>query len=118
MKTIYHITSRQDWEKAKSKGIYTNISLETEGFIHCSTSTQVVRTANLWFKNQVDLLLLFIDSDKVKSEIRYDIARENEKFPHIYGVLNTDAVFKAIDFQSGANGLFELPPEIESESLD
>ena len=42
MKTIYHITPRQDWEKASSEGTYRADSLETEGFIHCSTSAQLV----------------------------------------------------------------------------
>lgn len=115
MKTIYHITPRQDWEKASSQGTYSAESLETEGFIHCSTSAQLVKTANNFFKNQTDLLLLFIDSDKVKSEIRYDVVAENEKFPHIYGALNLDAVFKAINFEADKNGLFELPPEVQLE---
>ena len=115
MKTIFHITPRQDWEKAKAQGTYSADSLETEGFIHCSTSAQVVKVANYFFKNQTDLLLLFIDSDKVKSEIRYDAVTENEKFPHIYGALNNDAVFKVINLEAAENGLFELPPEIQSE---
>lgn len=112
MKTIFHITPRQDWEKAKATGSYRADSLETEGFIHCSTAAQVVRTANLWFKNQTNLLLLFIDSDKVQSEIRYDAVAENQIFPHIYGALNNDAVFKAIEFEPAEDGSFELPPDI------
>lgn len=115
MKTIYHITPRQDWEKAKTTGIYRADSLETEGFIHCSTSAQLVKVANNFFKNQTDLLLLFIDSDKVQSEIRYDSVTENETFPHIYGALNNDAVFKVIEFEASENGLFELPSEIQFE---
>ncbi len=115
MNTIFHITPRQDWEKAKKTRIYRADSLETEGFIHCSTSAQVVKVANNFFKNKTDLLLLFIDSDKVKSEIRYDAVTENETFPHIYGALNNDAVFKVIEFEAAENGLFELPPAIKSE---
>ena len=115
MTTIFHITPQQDWEKASSEGIYSADSLETEGFIHCSTSTQLVRTANKFFKNQTDLLLLFIDSDKVKPEIRYDVVAENETFPHIYGALNKNAVFKVINFEADKNDLFKLPPEVQLE---
>ena len=115
MKSIFHITPRQDWEKAKAAVVFRAKSLETEGFIHCSTAAQIVRTANLWFKNQTDLLLLFIDVDKVESEIRYDTVGKNDKFPHIYGALNKDAVFKVVEFEPGENGLFELPPEIQTE---
>jgi uncharacterized protein (DUF952 family) len=115
MKTIFHITPRKDWEKAKTAGFYQAESLETEGFIHCSTSAQIVKVANNFFKNQTDLLLLFIDSDKVKPEIIYDFVTVNETFPHIYGALNNDAVFKVINFEAAENGLFELPSEIQSE---
>ena len=115
MTTIFHITPQQDWEKASSEGIYSADSLETEGFIHCSTSTQLVKVANHFFKNQTDLLLLFIDSDKVKPEIRYDVVAENETFPHIYGALNKNAVFKVINFEADKNGLFKLPPEVQLE---
>lgn len=115
MKTIFHITPRQDWKKAKTAGFYQADSLETEGFIHCSTPAQVVKVANLFFKNQTNLLLLFIDSDKVESEIRYDFVGEKETFPHIYGALNNDAVFKVIEFEPGKNGSFELPIEIQLE---
>ncbi|MEM1395498.1 MAG: DUF952 domain-containing protein [Cyanobacteria bacterium P01_A01_bin.80] len=115
MKTIFHITPRQDWEKASSEGIYRADSLKTEGFIHCSTSAQVVKVANLFFKNKTNLLLIFINSDRVKSEIRYDAVTESETFPHIYGALNLDAVFKVINFEAGKNGIFELPPEVQLE---
>ncbi|AFY52629.1 hypothetical protein Riv7116_0013 [Rivularia sp. PCC 7116] len=109
MKTIYHITPRQDWEQAKAIGVYRAQSLETEGFIHCSTSAQVVKVANSFFKNQTDLLLLFINPDEVESEIRYDLVLGKERFPHIYGALNLNAIFKAINFEANQNGLFELP---------
>lgn len=115
MRIIYHIVKSQDWEKASAEGTYIADSLETEGFIHCSTSAQLVKTANKFFKNQTDLLLLFIDSNKVNPEIRYDKVAENETFPHIYGALNLDAVFKVINFVSDENGLFQLPSEVQLE---
>ncbi|MBF2013727.1 MAG: DUF952 domain-containing protein [Rivularia sp. T60_A2020_040] len=115
MKLILHITPRQDWEKAKLIGIYQTDSLEAEGFIHCSKPSQIVKVANLFFKNQTDLLLLFIDSDRVESKISYDQVGGNETFPHIYGALNNDAVFKTIEFKPNQNGLFELPTEIQLE---
>jgi uncharacterized protein (DUF952 family) len=38
---IYHITSKQEWVSAQEQGEYTAPSLQTEGFIHCSTAAQV-----------------------------------------------------------------------------
>lgn len=112
MNTILHVTNRQQWEQAKDLGSYRSDSLDSEGFIHCSKSTQVVKVANKFFSNQKELVLLFIDSDKVQAEIRYEEAEVGELFPHIYGELNVDAVYQVIDFEAGENGFFELPQEV------
>ncbi|MBD2251598.1 DUF952 domain-containing protein [Nostoc parmelioides] len=113
MKTILHITKRQQWEQAKNVGSYRADSLDTEGFIHSSQATQILKVANRFFHHQTELVLLFINADQVKPEIRYETA-DGELFPHIYGELNLDAVYQVIDFELGENGLFELPPEVVS----
>ncbi|WP_138503991.1 DUF952 domain-containing protein [Nostoc sp. PA-18-2419] len=112
MNTIFHITERQQWEQAKNLGSYRADSLDTEGFIHCSKSIQIVKVANKFFNNQKDLVLLFINSKKVQAEIRDEEAEIGELFPHIYGELNIDAVYQVIDFAPGEDGLFELPQEV------
>ncbi|BAY09926.1 DUF952 domain-containing protein [Calothrix sp. NIES-2098] len=112
MKNILHITQAEQWEQAKINGNYRADSLDTEGFIHCSELSQIVKVANSFFRNQKGLVLLFINADKIKAEIRYEEAEIGELFPHIYGELNIDAVFQVIDFKSGEDGLFELPLEV------
>lgn len=112
MNTILHITQRKQWEQAKPFQIYCGDTLDSEGFIHCSTPMQVVKVANSFFLNQKGLVLLCIDSDQVQSEIKYEGFEGNELFPHIYGPLNLDAVSKVLSFEPNAEGKFELPPEI------
>ncbi|MEH2080165.1 MAG: DUF952 domain-containing protein [Nostoc sp.] len=112
MNTILHITKHQQWEQAKNLGIYRADSLDGEGFIHCSKSTQILKVAKRFFDNQKELVLLFIDSEKVQAEIRYEPAEIGELFPHVYGELNIDAVYQVIDFEAGEDGLFELPQEV------
>ncbi|MEH2380807.1 MAG: DUF952 domain-containing protein [Nostoc sp.] len=112
MNTIFHITKRQQWEQAKNLGTYRADSLDREGFIHCSKSTQILKVAKRFFDNQKELVILFIDSDKIQAEIRYEPAEIGELFPHIYGELNIDAVYLVIDFETGEDGFFELPPEV------
>lgn len=110
MNTILHITQREQWEQAKLVGIYRRDTLDSEGFIHCSTQTQVVKVANTLFRNQKGLVLLCINSNKVKAEIRYEGVEE--LFPHIYGALNVDAVFEVIGFEPDEDGKFKLPQEV------
>ncbi|MFB2836308.1 DUF952 domain-containing protein [Floridanema evergladense] len=116
MKLILHITQKAEWEQAKLRGTYYNNTLDSEGFIHCSTIQQVEKTANKFFANQTGLVLLCIDSDKVQAEIKYEAVGE-EKFPHIYGALNTDAVIDAIAFPPDAEGKFKLPAELAKLNL-
>jgi uncharacterized protein (DUF952 family) len=111
MNTILHITQRHEWEQAKNLGTYRSNTLDSEGFIHCSTLAQVIGSANRFFKGQTDLVILKIDIDRVTPEIRYEGADSNNLFPHIYGALNIDAVIGSIDLESNPDGSFILPPE-------
>jgi len=110
MTLILHITRREEWEKAKVAGFYRGDTLDYEGFIHCSTLTQVIKVANFRFRNQKDLVLLCIDSENVEAEIRYEGIED--LFPHVYGALNVDAVLKVVEFVCGEDGFFKLPLEV------
>lgn len=111
MKTILHITQQAEWAAAKNLGAYRGNTLDTEGFIHCSTLKQVVGSANRFFQGQQDLVILVIDEGLVQPEVKYEGDADN-LFPHIYGALNVDAVVRSIDFAAGADGIFSLPTEL------
>ena len=112
MSKIWHITERQQWEQAKLAHVYRSDSLESEGFIHCSTPQQVIQVANAFFSGQRGLVLLGIDSENVEADIRYEEVNGTDCFPHIYGPLNTEAVIEVLDFEPGVDGGFELPKPI------
>ena len=109
MSVILHIAKREYWEKAKLEGVYRGDTLDSYGFIHCSTSTQIVKVANDLFGAQKGLVLLYIVTSKVQSKIKYEFAGSEELYPHIYGPLNIDAVMKVVDFEPGNDGRFRLP---------
>lgn len=109
---IYHILPKTNWEQAAASGLYQPGSLASEGFIHCSTYDQVLRTANLLFNDQDDLILLGIDTQRVNAKIRYeDTAGSGMAFPHIYGPLNPGAVVSARSLSKNDEGLFVMPEE-------
>jgi uncharacterized protein (DUF952 family) len=109
---ILHITKREQWEKAMLKGVYRGDTLDSQGFIHCSTSQQIVKVANHLFRAQRGLVLLWIATNKVQSQIRYEGAGDGELYPYIYGPLNIDAVVKVEGFEPAKNGKCVLPREI------
>lgn len=108
---IWHIISKKDWQTAVTQ--YTPPSLQTEGFIHCSTREQILYPANERYHGRTDLLLLGINEAQVEANIIYEDCYETGiQFPHIYGPLNTNAVTQVIPFPPNHDGSFSLPPNI------
>lgn len=115
---ILHITSKQDWSDAQTRGEYIAPSLATEGFIHFSTDKQAVNVANAFYRGRTDLVLLVVDETRLTPELMWeapagppaDTISEADLFPHLYGPLNLDAVASVLDFQpDSATGTFTLP---------
>ena len=112
---ILHILRRADWESALARGAYAPASLAAEGFIHCSTTQQILHTANRFYRGQRGLIVLCIDESLLETGLKYEPptpARDNaldDLFPHFYGPLNLDAVVRVIDFPSDADGTFRMP---------
>ena len=106
---IFHITTREDWEKHKKNGRYQPESLEQEGFIHFSSGSQVSDTANRLFSDDDQILLLVIDVSTLGENIKYEEDSETgDKFPHLYGPLSTNAVIDKIDIKAEKDGTFDI----------
>src|SRR5215471_8567076 len=103
---IVHITPRSLWEQSQETGIYRGDTLDTQGFIHCSTVEQVLAVANAVFLGQDDLVLLLIDTSRVLSPLQYE-GDSSGLFPHIYGPLYVDAVVAVYDFPPDEHGRFQ-----------
>ena len=116
MNVLLHITPREDWERAERDGSYRAASLETEGFIHCSTPAQVVGTASRFYQGQAGLVLLVIDAEKLQAEVRYEAA-DGQMFPHLYGPLNRDAVLDVLPLKPEGDGSFVLPPSLTERAV-
>lgn len=94
---IYHVTTRAAWDAATAAGAYSAPSLQTEGFIHCSTEGQVAGVLERYYKGQFNLVRLTIDTDRLQHPLQFEHSPSTgEEFPHVYGHINTDAVI-AVD---------------------
>jgi uncharacterized protein (DUF952 family) len=117
--TIYHVTTRSEWEKALSTGKYQADSLISEGFIHCSERGQIPGVLDRYFAGQKDLVILKINPTKVGERIVYEGPDGGEAFPHIYGLLLVDAVERVYPLDDISTALFRSGDwEAVSESPD
>jgi len=97
MPVIFHVTTAEEWNAAKTKGSYEHPSLNEEGFIHCSQDNQVPGVLERYFAGKKDLVKLVIDTDKLTSKYIFDWSPSTEDtFPHVYGPINAEAVIDVI----------------------
>ena len=95
---IFHLALPDDWATAFESGEYTmstrGLTLAEVGFIHASTMAQVEATANRFYADVEELVLLTIDPTKVGADIVWEPPAPgvDELFPHIYGPLPISAV--------------------------
>ncbi len=113
---IYHVTSRTSWSAAQKSGAYSADSLASQGFIHCSKMDQILRVVNTYYADQRGLVILVIDTSRLKPEVRWEAGADkpDELFPHIYGPLDLEAVMQVLEFEPDPDGKFHLPLSLSS----
>lgn len=90
---IIHCLKEATWERYKDKSYYGEAYLELDGFIHCSEVSTYPRVVSNFKDIKENLVILMIDTEKVEAEIKWeDGGNCGVAYPHIYGLLNTDAV--------------------------
>ena len=105
MALIFHLTHKDAWEAAKPTGEYAAPSLADEGFIHCSEDIpQLLKVSARLYPGDPNLLVLDVDLDKLTSPLKREPSRSGEIYPHIYGMLNANAVVRERTLQVGADG--------------
>ena len=105
MALIFHLTYKDAWEAARPAGEYAAPSLAEEGFIHCSKDIpQPLKVAGRLYPGETGLLVLDVDLERLTSPLKNEPSRSGEIYPHIYGILNADAVVRERVLEVDADG--------------
>jgi uncharacterized protein (DUF952 family) len=105
----YHMVPKKYFDSLDSAQDYLPAQFNRDGFIHCTDGEFMVSgiAYNIYKKLDDELLVLFIDKDKLESKWQYD---DSEKlYPHIYGPLNRNAVIKIIKMIRDRRGDWIFP---------
>ena len=109
---LVHLCPRRDWESACALGELRPESLAAGGFVHLSTRQQVHLPANRIFAGREDLVILYLDVDRLGAPVRWEpgVATDPDGmlFPHLYGAIPVAAVVEAQPYSPDGNGRF--PP--------
>jgi uncharacterized protein (DUF952 family) len=93
---VYHFVSRKDWANYEDQSFYNPPSLKEEGFIHCCTSRQFRHVLSNYFKNVKEIYILKIHVATLDVKMLIEGDNEEMLFPHIYGVIDGDAIEEII----------------------
>lgn len=109
MSIIHHLTTPEAWNAAQTTGEYTTPSLTAEGFIHCAADEpQTLRVAQRLYPGATEMIVLDLDTTRLKAEIKHEPSRTGEIYPHIYGPINLDAVTRIRPLTLDAAGQHQL----------
>ena len=110
---VYKILTENEWKKGKaSSKIITKLDLK-DGFVHLSKASQLNASLSLYFENEQRVVLLQINKSKIKNNLKYEFSSKSNdrhgKFPHFYGILNTNMISKIWQLERSA---FCVPQEV------
>lgn len=114
MPQILHLATVPDWEAAQAPGEYRvstlGATIDEVGFIHASTPAQVHATAERFYADVTEpLVVLVLDEDALVAA-GVPVVREDggagELFPHVYAALPVDLVVEARPASFDAEGRF------------
>jgi uncharacterized protein (DUF952 family) len=91
---ILHVCREEDWESSNASATYAPSNMVRDGFIHACTAGQLNGVLERYYSGVNNLLLLHIDETKLDAELRFEESTGRELFPHIYGVINKEAIVK------------------------
>lgn len=114
---IFHIALPDDWAAAQTVGEYRistrRVTLEQEGFIHCSRRHQLLDVANRFYADVDYVVLLHLDQTRIVGAVKLEPPAPGmtELFPHIYGAIPTRAVTQTTRWERRDDG-WELPANL------
>lgn len=86
---VYRVMLNNEWDEFKKKKKFFGNKLDIQsGFIHLSTKSQIKNTIEKYFKNENSIIIIKINVKDIAKNLKWEISRNNQLFPHLYGFIN------------------------------
>ena len=106
---IFKIIDKDEWNKAKKKGIYSGSSTDIkDGYIHFSEKEQIQETLKKHYPEQENLILLKVQTLNLK-HLLWEQASNGGMYPHLYSELDVKNVTEEYELSFNENGAHQLP---------
>jgi uncharacterized protein (DUF952 family) len=91
-KIAYKVLTADEWA-ALNAGSFEGAPMDkADGFIHLSTASQLTETVDRHFSGQRGLVIAAIDLAALGDGVRWELSRNGQLFPHVYGRLVPQSV--------------------------
>jgi uncharacterized protein (DUF952 family) len=112
-RVVFKILPANEWRQAESAGQFSGSELDRQdGFIHLSAAHQVQTTADRYFAGHNKLVLLTVDADSLGADLRWEVSRGGQLFPHYYGILKRSHVISVQPLRPDQSGRLLVDPSL------
>jgi len=113
---IFKIFRTPEWADLRKAGMTQGAPIDVaDGYIHFSTAQQAPETAAKHFADQDDLMLVAIDTERLGTDLKWEVSRGEQLFPHLYRNLRMDDVAWAQPLPL-VDGVHQFPAGLEQAS--
>ncbi len=106
----YKVLLASELQQMQRDGVFHGSPADTaDGYIHLSCASQVAATLDKHFSGVDALALAAVDLSRLGDTVRWEASRGGQLFPHIYGLLPSEAVVSVAPLERTPDGAVKLP---------
>lgn len=110
---ILKIFRADEWGALRKNGETLGAPIDiTDGYVHFSTPGQAAETAAKHFSAEPDLMLLGVEVEALGDDLKWEVSRGGDHFPHLYRPLRMDDVAWAQPLPL-VDGIHQFPPGLD-----
>jgi uncharacterized protein (DUF952 family) len=110
---VFKIATATQWASAVETGAFAgSIDDLRDGFIHLSAGDQLSGTLAKHFRGQSDLVLIAFTALSLAPELKWEVSRGGDLFPHLYAPLAAIHALWVKPLTLDAEGIPQVPEDL------
>lgn len=89
---LFYVISQSDWETQQNQTSILSESLDSEGFIHLCTQSQLAGVLERYFAGRNDLVVLQLNAQAIRQDLKMEKGPTGDYFPHLFAGIPRSAV--------------------------
>lgn len=107
--TTYKVLQLSEWETLSQTGTFTGSPVDiSDGFVHLSDAHQLQGTLDKHYRDNVPVIIAEICKSACGSELKHEISRGGQAFPHLYASLKLETVTRHWHVTPNPDGQYDI----------